>query len=657
MDFLSGSVSDMTVSGDWSKRLSIFTRVQQLQFMIADIEAPISDNDKIYRKLSTYWPKENDFEDFKYTVYSMFNQMTNTQLYEIRNKWVMLIRNLEHFYFLKNIKFDIRLKQLQTTLRTKKKAQANYQNRLSKWTQEQLGSINNNAEETSAFIELDRVPVNKFVIGEFTQRYWISDQRFNNFAHLRVKDISVSIEGLSDAEVRSHLKIKPLTSIMYDINEVGEQVKHTSIPTEYPLYESSTEVTPFTLWRFLPDNHLVGKIQNLETIKISITFSMRGLFVEGLNGRVEDGCAEFDDDELKFSECKYAGKAPFHLTYDIVSVMHLKEINNLFRLKYEEQQKGNDSGVITDMSTDWSEPFSYECETSPFGYYKEIRRTKIVTVLDAPLMYFPPELPGYMELYFDLNEGAVSTESTFVDCNTNETLAPNLNNATLSGAIALTISLEKVKGIVDTDEDVILDLSSTAITDLDFSIQDPLFTDALKTLLKSHFQKHFTSVQLATIKYEPGFEPPVFVQPSKFYFQTVCNNCTYTLDGLATELDGYLITAFQTKSINHVEVQYPSDPHNTFGLDHAIPANVFTAGVFLGAHITFCDIYFPSFQGGEYVEDMFIVTKERSSDPNKPNWQELYVKYRTDMCIEFGEQNFKSEGVMSIYQVMHFVKV
>ena len=117
------------------------------------------------------------------------------------------------------------------------------------------------------------------------------------------------------------------------------------------------------------------------------------------------------------------------------------------------------------------------------------------------------------------------------------------------------------------------------------------------------------------------------------------------------DLDGYLITVYQTKSINHIEVQYPSDPYNTYGLNHAIPARAHTAGVFLGAHITFCDIYYPSFEEGGYIDDMFVVVKEQSSDPNKPTWQELFIKYGSDMCIQFGEEQFKDEGVMSIYQV------
>ena len=623
--------------------------------MNSDIEDPNDNEDLIYKDMQSYWPKENDFEDLKYRIISMFRKPELKGKIQTRDKLIQSVRDIEQFYHLKNIVFELRLNELRKLNRkTVNRHKTNYEKRLDAWENQQRSVPANYQDRATAHVLLEHVPVSKFIVGEFTQRYWISDQRFNNYAHLKVHDIKISIEGLTNNFVREHLKMQPLTSILYDIDENGNEIKYTALPTEYPLDSYNSPVTPFTRWRFIPDTELIESVKNDQTIKMTLEFMMKGKHVEGLTGLLyeEEDCSAYDDNPSEFALCKYGGKDAFHLTYDIVNVMHLREINNLFALKYENQQNGEDSGVITEMSTNWSEPYTYECENGPFGLLKEIRRSKISTVLSSPKMYFPPELPGYMQLYYDLNNAEVSTESRYVHCDTGEELPTYFNNATLSGAIALTISLEKVKGVIEDDEDVILDFSSTAITTIDFSMSDPLFTSAIETLLVAHFKEHFTAVQLATIKYNPLYPPPVFVQPSKFFFQTVCTDCSYVLgEPDDKDLDGYLITVYQTKSINHIEVQYPSDPYNTYGLNHAIPARAHTAGVFLGAHITFCDIYYPSFEEGGYIDDMFVVVKEQSSDPNKPTWQELFIKYGSDMCIQFGEEQFKDEGVMSIYQV------
>ena len=607
---------------DWAQRLSIFSRVNKLNMLFSQIQDLSSDMTEIYIDLPSFWPKEYDFEDLKYTVYSKFK---SHEFKEVRDELVKLIRNLEHFYQTKNILFDLDLQQLRASLRGNDRKTTIYQKRLEQWISSQDLVVSGEQKDTTTIVKIS-VPVNKFIIGEFTQRFWISDQRFNNYAHLRVQDISVSIDGIPDSLVNEHLKIQPLTSILYDIDASEKQLVYSSIPTEYPLVKETNAVTPFTLWRFNPDSVLVSKIHQKEMIQVKMTFSMTGVFVEGLDGRADDDCLQYDNDPEKFSDCKYGGVDPFYLMYDIVNVMHLREVNNLFALKYENQLKnGTDEGVVTHIDTDWSEEYGFGCQSTPFGDFITKYKVKVESTLQAPKMSFPPTLPGYMELLFEMEESTVTKEINFYDCDTEEHIGESQTQLyELNAGIKLTISLEKVTGNVG-EEEVSLDLASTAIEGIEFSPTDPLDDDAILTIFKQSFTENFSAVQLATIKYDPAFKPPEFVQPSKFFFQTVSTAC---LGCSIDEIDGYLITVYQTKSQNHIDLGYPSDPHNTYGLDHAIPAQNYTAGVFLGAHIAFCDVYYESFRNASEVQDLFTVTKKTSSKPDKPQSKELYIEYR-----------------------------
>merc|ERR1712179_456695 len=97
-----------------AQRLSIFSRVNKLNMLFSQIQDLSSGMTEIYLDLPSFWPKEYDFEDLKYTVYSKFK---SHEFKEVRDELVKLIRNLEHFYQTKNILFDLDLQQLRASLR------------------------------------------------------------------------------------------------------------------------------------------------------------------------------------------------------------------------------------------------------------------------------------------------------------------------------------------------------------------------------------------------------------------------------------------------------------------------------------------------------------------------------------------------------------
>ena len=259
--------------------------------MNSDIEDPNDNEDLIYKDMQSYWPKENDFEDLKYTIISMFRKPELKGKIQTRDKLIQSVRDIEQFYHLKNIVFELRLNELRKLNRkTVNRHKTNYEKRLDAWENKQRSVPANYQDRATAHVLLKHVPVSKFIVGEFTQRYWISDQRFNNYAHLKVHDIKISIEGLTNNFVREHLKMQPLTSILYDIDENGNEIKYTALPTEYPLDSYNSPVTPFTRWRFIPDTELIESIKNEQTIEVTLEFMMKGKHVEGLTGLLYEVC-------------------------------------------------------------------------------------------------------------------------------------------------------------------------------------------------------------------------------------------------------------------------------------------------------------------------------------------------------------------------------
>lgn len=616
-------VTEQLVTGVFHDQsdMDVVKRARSGMEMLQELRGKSVVEDTILEQPHTMWPKEFDFVELKNVITSALKSG------QVMHDWLLVVKNLEKLYHLRNLQAAL---TLETTLfylaRGQRSTEVTDFRKIYEQHQTTTTTTTKTApeEKTVTTVVMKDVPAHLLAAGLIEKQIWPSNQEFNNYAHLRVNDVTVTVDNKAfDFLVQSY------NVLFHDLLKDGSTEALTGLPVIFPSSrENQAMSTPFARWHLMPEgNEAIDYLATRQLVDVSITFEMSGVHMPGLTGRQSPDCNPASGMDA-FTDCKYGGSTPFYGLFDIVSVMGLAEINNLLALKYENQiQNGVDEGVTTAVSTEWTpdigDPTCIHIPGLPpinMSIY-----VKMDAKFEAPKIQFPQNLEGFIELTYEILDGLLYERVVTYTCDeASDETGDQTEEYPLTGHLKVVVPLAATVGSIEEDGKVYLHFEQAALNSVDFSYDNPLGLPKLLAFTKKEFIRTFTQTELARLKFDPRVTPE-FVRPDKFIFQTVCEGCTGSPDD-----EGYLITMFKTKSPNSLWIGHPVDP-SILGLDHATP-DEFNAVIFLASHIIMCDVYYKSFQESN-SELQFAVRSVPS--PVHPTDQILDIEYLTDMCIAF----------------------